>query len=273
MKRIVLHVAVVAFVAAMLVAGCGKKEEAAPLAPPSAPPPPAPPAVQVTKAVPEETAGFQAIAVLAGLSNTEIHARVAGYLIRQYYHEGVSVRQGDLLFEMDARPFQAALDQAKARLADKRARSAPQPDIDAAQVAVTAAQAELGCTKIVASIGGVAGRAMSGLGDWIGPGTPLTTISTVDPIKAVFTLPKKFYLDNSDRIAKVLALAPEARPETIELVLSDGTPYSRKGRWDSMGRPASASTGPVACALFPNPDRVLRPGEYVKVGEGSYGPQ
>ena len=254
----------------MLVAGCGKKQE---VAPPAVPPP----VVQVTKAAPEEPSGFQVIAILAGSSNTEIHARVAGYLIRQDYQEGASVRQGDLLFEMDIRPFQAALNQAKASLAEKQARSAS--DVDAAQAAVTAAQADLDCTKIVAPVGGVAGRAgpslgaMPGLGDWIGPGTPLTTISTVDPIKVIFTLPKKFYLDNSDRIAKVLALAPEARPETIELVLPDGTPYSRKGRWDSMGRPASASTGPVACALFPNPDQRLRPGEYAKVGEGSCGGQ
>jgi membrane fusion protein (multidrug efflux system) len=222
----------------------------------------------------KEARGFQVIAILAGSTSTEIHARVTGYLIRQDYQEGASVRQGDLLFEMDARPFQAALDQAKASLADKRAprpgpaRSAAQGEVDAAQAAVTAAQSDLAATKIVAPVGGIAGGAGPGVGDWIGPGMPLTTISTADPIKAVFTLPKKFYVENSDRIAKVLALAPEARPETVELVLADGTPYPHKGRWDSMGRPASASNGPVVCALFPNPDRVLRPGQYVKVGEG-----
>jgi membrane fusion protein (multidrug efflux system) len=274
MKRSYLRLAILTFVAAMLVTGCGKKEEAAP---PELPPtqPPAPPVVQVTKAVEEEkeAPGFQAIARLEGSSNTEIHARVAGYLIRQDYQEGGSVRQGDLLFEMDARPFQAALDQAKASVADKQARSAAQAEIDAAQAAVRTAQTNLADTKIAAPVGGIAGRAMPGLGDWIGPGTLLTTISTVDPIKAVFALPKKFYLDNSDRIAKALALPPGARPETVELVLADGTFYSHKGRWDSVGDPASASMGPVACALFPNPDRALRPGQYVKVGEGSSGRQ
>jgi multidrug efflux pump subunit AcrA (membrane-fusion protein) len=268
MKRICLRSAILAFIAAMLLTGCGKKEEAAP--PPLPPTPPAPPVVQVTKAVEEENEapGFQAIAILEGSTNTEIHARVTGYLIRQDYREGASVGQGDLLFEMDARPFQAALDQAKASLADKQGRSAAQADIDAAQASVAAAQSDLAATKIAAPVGGIAGRAVSGLGDWIAPGTPLTTISTVDPIKAVFTLPKKFYLDHADRIAQALALPPEARPETLELVLADGTPYSHKGKWDSMGRPASASSGPVACALFSNPDRVLRPGQYVKVGEG-----
>jgi len=276
MKRICLHITVPAFVAAMLIAGCGKKEGTVPSPQPPASPPPAPaapsilptpPVVQVTKAVPEVAAGFQVIGVLEGSSSTEVHSRVTGYLVRQDYQEGASVRQGDLLFEMDTRPFQAALDLAKATLADKQAHSAAQAEVDAARAAVTAAQANLGWTKIVAPVGGMAGRAASGLGDWIGPEAPLTTISTVDPIRAVFTLPKKFYVDNSDRIAKILALAPEARPETLELVLADGTPYAQKGQWDSMGRPASTSSGPVACALFANPGRVLRPGEYVKVGE------
>ena len=279
MKRNCLPLAALAFVAAMVVAGCGRKEASPTSVSAPSPPPSAPPVVQVTKTVPDEEPGFQAIATLQGALNTEVHARVAGFLIRQDFQQGAAVRPGDLLFEMDARPFEAVLEKAKADLAEKQAHSAP--DVDAAQSAVTAAQANIAETKIVAPVGGTVSKtgpglgtgpgvgAGPGLGDWIGPETLLTTISSVDPIKAVFTLPKKFYLDNSDRIAKVLALAPEARPETIELVLADGTHYSRKGRWESMGRPASASMGPVASALFPNPDRVLRPGDYVKVGEGN----
>ncbi len=273
MKRSCLRFTVPVFIAAMGVSGCGKMEKAAPLsAPPPLPSvPPAPAVVQVAKTVEEEKAarGFQAIAVLEGSGSTEVHARVAGYLIRQDYQEGASVKQGDLLFEMDARPFQAALDQAKASLADKQAHSASPAEIDAARAAVKTAQINLGDTKIAAPVGGVAGGAGPGAGDWIEPGTTLTTISTADPIKAIFTLPKKFYVDNSDRIGKVLALSPEARPESIELALADGTRYPHMGRWDSMGSPASASMGPVACALFPNPDRALRPGQYVKVRAGN----
>jgi membrane fusion protein, multidrug efflux system len=278
MTRIYRRIAFLTFIAAMLVTGCGKKEEAVspvpPSPPPSAPPPSQqapPPVVQVTKAVEEEkeARGFEAIAVLEGATSTEVDARATGYLIRQDYQEGASVKQGDLLFEMDARPFAAALDEAKAGLADKRARSAMAADVDAAQAAVTAAQVNLAATRIAAPVGGMAGRAVPGLGDLIRAGALLTTISTVDPMKAVFTLPKQFYLDNSERIAKVLALAPESRPETLELVLADGTRYSHKGRWDFIGAPASASSGPVASALFPNPDRALRPGEYVKVDESN----
>jgi membrane fusion protein (multidrug efflux system) len=246
MKRICLSSAILTFAAAMLLTGCGKKEEAAPRPLPPVPPPTLP-VVQVAKAVEEEkeARGFQAIALLEGSTNTEIHARVAGYLIRQDYQEGAVVKAGDLLFLID-------------------------PKLSQADLAKLQGNINSGYTRITSPVNGVAGKAVPGLGDWIGPGTPLTTISTVKPIKAVFALPKKFYLDHSDRIAQVLALAPEARPETLELVLADGTPYSHKGRWDSIERPAPASTGPVtACALFPNPDRVLRPGQYVKVGEGN----
>jgi multidrug efflux pump subunit AcrA (membrane-fusion protein) len=243
MKKNFPRIAILSFITAMSVTGCGKKEEAGSPVPPSPPPlsQPAPASVvPVTKAVEEEkeARGFEAIAVLEGSTSTEVDARVSGYLIRQDYQEGAFVKQGDLLFEMDARPFQAA-------------------------------QVNLAATRIAAPVGGMAGVAVPGLGDWIRAGAPLTTISAADPMKAVFTLPKQFYADNSDRIAKVLALAPEARPETLELVLADGTRYSHKGRWDFIGGPASASSGPVASALFANPDRVLRPGEYVKIDEGN----
>ena len=224
--------------------------------------------VQIAEAVPDVIPGFQAIASLEGSSSAEVHTRVAGFLIRQNYREGASVRPGELLFEMDARPFQEALDQAKANLADKQAQAAPRSEIDAAQAAVTAAQLNLGETKIVAPVGGIAGASMPGPGDWIEPGKPLASIATADPIKAVFTLPKKFYLDNANRIAKVLALPPEARPETLALVLADGTRYPRQGRWDSIEIGAPDSNQPVTVyALFPNPDLVLRPGQFVKVNE------
>ena len=166
---------------------------------------------------------------------------------------------------MDPRPFQAALDQAKATLADKQAHSAAPSEIAAAQAAVKAAQGNLAATRIVAPVGGIAGRAVPGLGDLLHPGAPLTSIFTVDPIKAVFTLPKKFYEDTAEPIEQVLALPPEGRPETLELVLAEGKPYPHRGKWDSVDHPGGSLAGPAAYALFPNPDGVLRPGEYVKI--------
>jgi membrane fusion protein (multidrug efflux system) len=269
MKRICLPISILIFIAAMLITGCGKKEDFARPQLPSAPPPSSPPAPPLVQAVPDEAPVFQAIATLEGSTRTDVRARVAGFLVRQDYHEGASVRPGDLLFELDARPFQAALDQARARLADKQAHAASGAELDAARTALTAAEVNLAATRIVAPVGGIAGNAVPGLGDWIEARTLLTTISTVDPIKAVFSLPKKFYADNADRIDKIRALAPDARPQTLVLFLADGTPYPHKGRWDAIDPGAPASNRPVTVsALFPNPDGALRPGEYVKVGEG-----
>jgi membrane fusion protein (multidrug efflux system) len=253
MKRICLSLAGFAF--AVLLTGCGKKEEAVPRPLPPVPPP-VPPVVQITKAKLLEAPAFTAIATLEGSTRTEIHARIGGYLIRQDYHEGAFVKQGALLFEMDARPFQAALEKAKADLIDKQAHSTAQAEVDAARAAVKTAQDNLNETKVFAPSEGVVGRAGQGLGDLIPADAPLTTLSTVDPIKAVFILPKKFYLDNSKQLAQA----------SFELLLAGGTPYSHKGKWGSVDVGAQASSNPVtACVLFPNPDRVLHPNQYAKV--------
>ncbi|HEV3271867.1 MAG TPA: efflux RND transporter periplasmic adaptor subunit [Candidatus Methylacidiphilales bacterium] len=278
------------FSAAMLLSGCGKKEEA---------PPPAPPVVLVTDVTQADAPVFtKAIATLNGSTNTEIHSQVSGYLLQQAYQEGSAVKAGDLLFQIDPKPFQADLDKAQATLANRQAQLlrskqdldrytalvksgavsqqeyqtkvqnnlSAQADVDAARASVVTAQINLGHTKITSPIPGVAGAAIPGVGDLIGPGMTLTTVSTVDPIQAEFTLPEQFYLDNAERIAKVSTVPLQDRPESIELVLADGTPYPRKGRFYYVNRQIQTSTGAItAYALFPNPDRVLRPGQYVKV--------
>jgi RND family efflux transporter MFP subunit len=279
-----------AILAALLLPGCGPKP---------APPPSAPPVVLVTEATKEDVPIFrEAIATLDGSTNTQIHAQVTGYLIKQAYAEGSQVKQGDLLFEIDPRPFQAELDKATATLASKQAVLAQtkqdltryatlvkngavsqqeyqnqvqtnlsaQADVDSAQASVTTAKINLGYTKITAPIGGIAGRAMPGLGDLISSSVTLTTISTVDPIQADFTLPEQFYLNNSDQIVKLTSVPLADRPDNLELLLADGTPYPRKGKFFYINRQIQTSTGAItAYALFPNPDRVLRPGQYVKV--------
>jgi RND family efflux transporter MFP subunit len=290
MKRIYPLVVGLISMAALLLAGCGKKEEMAP---------PAPPEVLVMAAAEADVPIFsEAIATLDGSTNTQIHAQVSGYLIRQAYQEGSVVKPGDLLFEIDPKPFQADLDKAQADLANKQAQAlrtrqnldrytalvksgavsqqeyqnevqsnlSAQADVDAAQASVTTAKINLGYTRITSPITGVAGRAIPGVGDLISPSVTLTTVSTVDPIQADFTLPEQFYLDHADGIAKVSAMPLQDRPESIEMILADGTPYPKKGRFYYVNRQIQTSTGALtAYALFPNPDRVLRPGQYVKV--------
>jgi membrane fusion protein, multidrug efflux system len=290
MKRIYPHLLVITFIAAFMLAGCGKKEEA---------PPPAPPDVLVMEAATANVPIFtEAIATLDGSTNTQIHSQVSGYLLKQGYQEGSVVQPGDLLFEIDPKPFQADLDKAKADLANKQAQElrtkqdldryaalvksgavsqqeyqtqlqnnlSAQANVDASQANVTTAQINLGYTKITSPITGVAGKAIPGVGDLISPSTNLTTVSTVDPIQAEFTVPEQFYLDNAERISKVSKLPIEDRPESLEMLLADGTPYPKKGRFFYVNRQIQTSTGAItAYALFPNPDRVLRPGQYVKV--------
>jgi membrane fusion protein (multidrug efflux system) len=290
MKEIFPRVVVVTFIAAVLLTGCGKKEEVAP---------PEPPVVLVTEAAQANVPIFsEAIATLDGYVNTQIHSQVSGYLLQQAYQEGSVVKAGDLLFEIDPKPFQADLDKAMASLANAQAQQlrtkqdldryaalvksgavsqqeyqnqvqnnlSAQANVDSAQASVTTAQINLGYTKIASPIGGVAGRALPGVGDLISPSVTLTTVSTVDPIQAEFTLPEQFYLDNADRISKVSAMPMQDRPEGIELILADGTPYPKKGKFYYVNRQIQTSTGAItAYALFPNPDRVLRPGQYVKV--------
>ena len=291
MKRIGPHLFVLGVLAILVgFTGCGQKQEAAP---------PSPPVVLVTEATQEDVPIFsEAIATLDGYVNAQIHSQVTGYLVKQAYQEGAVVKQGDLLFEIDPRPFQADLDKATADLANKQAQYkrtqqdleryaalvksgavsqqeyqaevqnnlSAQANVDAAQASVVTAQINLGYTKITSPITGVAGRALPGVGDLISPSVTLTTVSTVNPIQADFTLPEQFYLDNADRIAKISEVPMQDRPESIELILADGTPYPSKGRFYYVNRQIQTATGAItAYALFPNPDRVLRPGQYARV--------
>jgi multidrug efflux pump subunit AcrA (membrane-fusion protein) len=235
MKGIYPRVAVLTFTAALSLAGCGRREAAAPSAPP---------VVLVTEATEADAPVFtEAIATLDGSAHTPIHSQVSGYLIRQAYREGSAVKPGDLLFEIDPRPFHPDSNQAK-------------DDAEAAKLPTAKNGANAGLVRVTSPEAGIAGRALPGEGDWIARGMTLTTVSTVDPMAAAFAVTGKFYLDHPEQLAAT----------SFELVRSDGTPYPQKGKFDHLERPAPTSTGAItAYALFPNPDRALRPGQYAKV--------
>ncbi len=277
-------------VATLILSGCAKKAE---------PTPAAPPVVLVTKADVADVPIFsEAIATLEGSTNSQIYAQVNGYLLRKDYQEGTPVKKGDLLFEIDPKPFQANLDKANATLQNNQAQlkrtqqdldrysalvksgavsqqeyqnevqtvQSAQANVDAAQASVTSAQIELGYTKILAPINGIAGKAVVQAGDLISPSVQLTTISTLDPIEAVFTVTEQFYLQRAEELARIMQIPQNDRPESIELLFSDGTPYPKKGRFEYVNRQVQTSTGAFSVyALFPNPDNVLRPGMYAKV--------
>jgi membrane fusion protein (multidrug efflux system) len=236
-----------------------------------------------------------------GLVNATIRAQVTGYLIRQDYTEGEQVKKGQLLFEIDPRPFQATLDQALGTLAQAQAQyenaeanlARVQPlvaknalskkDLDdataaqrsakaavvAAGAAVENARLNLGFTKITSLIDGVAGLAKAQVGDLVGPavqGGELTTVSTIDPIKIYYPINEQAYINFMRRFSSEAAGLEAARKLRIEIILGDGSRYPQVGKFFAIDRQADVKTGTFRVeALFPNPTNLLRPGQFVKV--------
>jgi membrane fusion protein (multidrug efflux system) len=233
-----------------------------------------------------------------GIVNATILAQVEGYLIQQHYKEGDYVQKDTLLFEIDPRPFQAALDEARAALARQQAilktaqanlkrilplaaaNAVSQRDKDnaegatqsaeaqvlAARAQVRKAQLDLSFTKITSPIDGIAGEAKAQIGDLVG--TPqsleLTTVSTVDPIKVYVPISEREYLKFAEMAKK--EKTPESQKITYDLILADDSTWPEKGTFSFADRQIDQGTGTIRVAiLFPNPDNLLRPGQFAKV--------
>jgi RND family efflux transporter MFP subunit len=253
------------------------------------------------------------IGTLDGLVNANVKAQVTGYLLEQDYQEGSFVQKGQLLFQIDPRPFQAVLDQAEGQLAQAKAQlanaeavqlrnqldvdrytplakeqAASQQDLDnaiqnnlaakatvatakaqilSAQAAVETARLNLGFTRLVAPITGIAGIAQLQVGALVDTtSAPVTTVSTVDPIKVYFTVSESEYLDFNRRFPTESGRAAELKRLPLDLVLADGTTYAHQGTVDYADRAVNQGTGAILIAgLFPNPGNILRPGGYGKV--------
>ena len=253
------------------------------------------------------------IGTLDGYSNADVRAQVTGYLLRQGYQEGAFVRKGQLLFEIDPRPFQAALDQADGQLAQAKAalanaqavqgrteldvnrytplareQAASQQDLDnavqnnlAAKATVETAKAQirtyeasvenarinLEFTRLVAPIDGIAGQAQLQVGALVNPSSgPVTSVSTVDPIKVFFTVSEPQYLDWRRRFPTETSRLAADKALRLQLILADGSTYAHEGRFFFADRQINESTGAIRIAgLFPNPANILKPGGYGKV--------
>jgi len=241
------------------------------------------------------------IGTLDGMVNAKIHAQVSGYLKAQCYTEGELVKKGDLLFEIDPRPFQAARDKAKGELDQARAnldltaidvnRYTPlakdnaisqqelddaiqsnkgaQAAMETAQAALKQAELNLEFTRINSPIDGIAGIAEAQVGDLVGPSSAeLTAVSTVDPIKVYFPISEQEYMLAMDsRMAQGRGdLASGHATNNLELVLANGETYPHKGTIVTADRQVNAKTGTIRLAgLFPNPHFILRPGQYAHV--------
>jgi membrane fusion protein (multidrug efflux system) len=274
----------------LVAAGCGRE---APVVPP-------PPKVLVLSISPRDVPVYQQwIGTLDGYPNAQIRAQVTGYLLKQDYVEGSRVKQGDLLFEIDRRPFQATLDQALAKLEEDEAmlgktaldvkryrplaeeQAVSQQELDDAvqanlmakasvaadQAAVESARLNLEFTRITSPVDGIAGTAQAQIGDLVGPASAvLTTVSTVDPIRAYFNISEQFYLAYRRQHAMPEHGKATENDFPLELIVSDGTVYPGNGKWLFNSRQIDVNTGTLqAAAAFENPNYVLRPGQYALV--------
>ncbi|HTU34920.1 MAG TPA: efflux RND transporter periplasmic adaptor subunit [Candidatus Acidoferrum sp.] len=259
-----------------------------------------PPQVEVAQVIQKDVRVYgEWVATLDGYVNAQIQPQVTGYLIKQEYREGSFVHQGDVLFEIDPRPFQAVLDQAKAQLAqaeaqlgnatinvsrdvpeaqenaipqsqldtDKQSQLAGKAAVEAGQAAVEQASLNLGFTKVRSLISGIAGIAQVQVGNLVSPSTVLTAVSQVNPIKVYFPISGDDYLRmvGGARQGSVDLLSASSNVP-LQLILSDGSTYPRLGRFLFADRQIDQQTGTIRIASsFPNPGNILRPGEYGRV--------
>ena len=253
------------------------------------------------------------IGTLDGLVNADVRAQVTGYLQTQAYQEGAFVKKGQLLFQIDPRPFQAALDQAEGQLSQAKAmlanaeavqgrtqldvkrytplakeQAASQQDLDnavqnnlAAKATVETAEAQiktdeatvetakinLEFTRLVAPIDGIAGQAQLQVGALVTTGSaPVTSVSTLDPIKVYFTVSEPQYLAWRKRFPTETSRLAADKALRLHLILADGSTYAHEGKFYFADRQVNVGTGAIRIAgLFPNPGNDLRPGGYAKV--------
>jgi membrane fusion protein (multidrug efflux system) len=261
---------------------------------------PATPEVLVTTVQPRDVPRvLERVATLDGFINANINAQVQGYIVSRDYQEGSIVKTGDMLFHIDPRPFQAALAQAKGTLAKDQANQikaeadkkraidlfkkkvisdqerdtffatadSNTANVEADQAAVQQAEINLGYTKVISPINGVAGFANNQVGDLVGPSTgPLTTVSQVDPIKAVVTAGEGPFTDFVSRHPDATERAQYIRSLDFDLILSTGNVYPQKGKFYALDRNLDVKTGSIRYYVtFPNPGGILRPGQFGKV--------
>jgi RND family efflux transporter MFP subunit len=289
-KLLRLGSAALGFSILLLMVGCEKKEAA---------PPPMPPEVEVTEVIEQNVPIYQEwVAQLNGQNNADITPKVQGYVLRQAYNDGFYVTKGQLLYVLDDRPFVAALDQAKAQVAvaqanleeasnnverdtplaaqhaipqkqldtDLSIQQAQKAQVEAAKAQLTTAQLNLAWTKVYSPINGIAGTSNSNVGDLVGITTKMTTVSTVDPIRAYFNISESEYLATSQRISTLIRGGRQIVQLPIGYIQANGAPYPEKGKIVLVNRQVTSETGTIQVAAeFPNKGGILRPGGFGRV--------
>lgn len=270
------------------VTGCGGVKASTPAS--------KPPEVEVAAVVQKDVPIVNEwTATLDGYVNAQIQPRVAGYLIKQNYKEGSFVHKGQVLFEIDPRPFVAALNQAKGQLAQAKAalgkavqdvkRDEPlaqakaiaqsqfdndiqaelgaQAAVETAAAAVEQAQLNLEFTRVTSLIDGIAGIAQTQIGNLVSNTTVLTSVSQVNPIKAYFSISEQQYMQTQGAGG---ASKDAWQGVRLKLMLSNGSAFPYPGVFLLADRQVDPNTGTIRIAgSFPNPNNLLRPGQYGRV--------
>lgn len=277
-----------------LLAGCGKDVASAHSGPP--------PSMKVSVVKAEQAdvpVTGEWVGTLDGYVNAQIQPQASGYLIRQNYREGSQVQKDQVLFEIDPRPFEAALEQAQGQLEQAQAqlslaeinvnrdtplaaahaiaksqldnevqqKSQAEAAVKTAQAAVATAKLNLGFTKVRSLITGVAGQATTQVGNLVSTQSVLTSVSQLDPIKVYFSISDSEYLALAQR-ARIggSGLIQGASKIPLTLTLSNGEVYPHTGHIAFVDRQLNAQTGAIRIAAsFPNPGDVLRPGQFGRV--------
>src|SRR5689334_5152795 len=280
----------VLLLASLALAGCGGAKASGP--------PPKPPEVDVMEVIQKDVPIVSEwTATLDGYVNAQIQPRVSGYLTSQSYKEGSYVHKGQVLFEIDERPFVAALNEAKGQLAqaqaamgkaqqdvkrykplaearaiaqsqfdnDIQAELGAKAAVETAKAAVEQAELNVGFTKVTSLVDGIAGIAQTQIGNLVGPTTVLTSVSQVNPIKAYFSISEQQYM-MTQSVGKNGAQKDAWKGVRLKLVLSNGETFPHEGSFLLADRQVDANTGTIrVIGSFPNPNNLLRPGQYGRV--------
>jgi membrane fusion protein (multidrug efflux system) len=269
--------------------GCREKEQA---------PAPQPPEVEVTEVTQRDVPIYMEwVAQLNGRYNAQITPRVQGYLLKQNYRDGFFVKKGQLLYEVDPRAFEVAIEQAEAQVAvavanlsnadtnvardrplaaqsaipqkqldtDLATQAASKAQLEAAQAQLAQAQLNLAWTKVYSPIDGIAGLSTAQVGNLVGTTTNMTTVSQVNPIWAYFNISESDYFTEAQAFYRLISGKRVASP-VLEFIQSNGTTYPLKGKIILVNREVATQTGTIQLvAEFPNADAILRPGGFGRV--------
>ena len=241
------------------------------------------------------------VAQLNGSVNAQISPKVSGYIIKRNYQEGYFVTKGQVLFEIDARPLHASLDQAKATVAgamanlgnsklnvarntplakekaiaqsqldnDVQTMKANQAALDAALAEQQTAELNLAWTKVRSPIDGIAGVAAAQVGNLVSTSSILTNVSQLDPIRAYFSISESDYLSIAPRLSMVVrgeASSAVIGATEAQFIQANGLPFASPGRFVLVGREVNTTTGTIQFATdFQNKGLILRPGGFGRV--------